>query len=127
VVAAQVLVTVVQVVVYLLKTAQVRMVVQHIPPQVQADLNLADLLQVFSDLVVAVVAQAVVVADCMVVVHLRQAAVAVVLISRMQYYLSPILKQVQTRLHHSQPILVAEQVEMEESQESHQQFQLATD
>jgi hypothetical protein len=62
-----------------------------------------------------------------VVVHLRQAAVAVVLISRMQYYLSPILKQVQTRLHHSQPILVAEQVEMEESQESHQQFQLATD
>jgi hypothetical protein len=44
-------------------------------------------------LVVAVVAQAVVVADCMVVVHLRQAEVAVVLISRMQYYLSPILKQ----------------------------------
>jgi hypothetical protein len=72
---------------------QVQTVPQHIPQQVQVDLNLADLLQVFSDLVVAVVAQAVVVADCMVVVHLRQAEVAVVLISRMQYYLSPILKQ----------------------------------
>jgi hypothetical protein len=83
-----------------------------------------DLQQVFSDLVEVVVAQAVEAVDCMVVVHLRQAAVAVVLISRMQYYLSPILKQVQTRLHHSQPTLVAEQVEMGEL---HQQLLLATD
>jgi hypothetical protein len=59
-----------------------------------------------------------------VVVHLRQAAVAVVLISRMQYYLSPILKQAKTPHQHFQPILVVEQVEMEEL---HQQLQLETD